>query len=109
MNMNNEVNSKYLPVGSVVLLKDAKKKLVITGFMVYGAGDNKQVFDYSGCLYPEGVIDSNQTAVFNHNQIEKIIYLGYIDEEEKQFKIKLNSLVQNLNENRQNSNNDGNI
>ena len=76
--MNKE---KYLPIGSVVLLKDAKKRVMITGFVAQAQETGDKVFDYMGCLYPEGVISSEQNLLFNHEQIDKIFYIGYSDEE----------------------------
>ena len=90
--MNNQ-NGKYLPIGTVVMLKGGKKRLMITGFCSM-ANDNKEVmYDYSGCLFPEGVLSSNETALFNHDQIAQIYYLGLSDEEEKKFKETLNAVV----------------
>lgn len=87
--MNNNINDiaklKYLPLGTIVLLKGAKKRLMVTGFCIY-SDEQKRYFDYTGCIYPEGFISSTQNLVFDHNQIEKIIVMGYSDEEEKQFK-----------------------
>ena len=91
----NQKYEKYLPIGSVVLLKNAKKRLMITGFYIVPNEDNSKIYDYSGCLYPEGLINSEQTAVFNHDQIDKIYAIGYSDDEEKQFKNKLNELINN--------------
>ena len=87
---------KYLPIGTVVMLKNGKKRAMITGFCSISGDDKTKVFDYSGCLYPEGFISSNQTLLFNHEQIEKIYYLGLIDEEEKQFKQKLNEMIKKI-------------
>ena len=84
--MNRE---KYLPIGSVVLLKTAKKRIMVTGFVAKAQETGDKVFDYMGCLYPEGVISSDKNLLFNHDQIDKIYYLGYSDEEEKIFKGKL--------------------
>lgn len=84
--MNNE---KFLPVGTVVMLKGGKKRLMITGFCMMDKSANAKMFDYSGCLYPEGVVSSDQTALFNHDQIEKIYFVGYSDQEEKTFKEQL--------------------
>jgi len=93
--MNNQYG-KYLPVGTVVMLKGGKKRLMITGFCSM-ANDNKDVmYDYSGCLYPEGFLSSNETALFNHDQIAQIYHLGLVDEEEKKFKETLNGLVAKL-------------
>ena len=91
--MNRE---KYLPIGSVVLLKEAKKRVMVTGFVAQSNETGDKVFDYMGCLYPEGIISSEQNLLFNHDQIDKIFYLGYSDEEEKDFKIKLNKLNDNV-------------
>lgn len=89
---------KYLPIGTVVMLKGGKKRAMITGFCSISGEDKSKVFDYSGCLYPEGFISSNQTLLFNHEQIEKIFHLGLVDEEEKQFKQKLNEMIQKMNQ-----------
>ncbi len=83
------MNDKYLPIGSIVLLNNGTKKLMITGFCVAANNDQSQIFDYSGCLYPEGMLSSNEVALFNHDQIKQIYAIGFSDEEEKNFKIKL--------------------
>ena len=83
------MKEKFLPLGSVVLLKNATKRLMITGFYVKADKNNEKTYDYVGCLYPEGVVNSNQTCLFDHNQIEKIYHLGLIDYEEKEFKKEL--------------------
>ena len=87
---------KYLPVGTVVMLKGGKKRAMITGFCSVADEDKSKVYDYTGCLYPEGVISSNQTLLFNHEQIDKIYHLGLVDEEEKQFKQRLNTMMQTM-------------
>lgn len=91
--MNKE---KYLPIGSVVLLKDAKKRVMITGFAAKGKETGDKMFDYMGCLYPEGVISSEQNLLFDHEQIDKIFYIGYIDDEWKNVELKLKEVVSSL-------------
>lgn len=76
--------SKYLPIGSVVLLKEGKKRLMITSCYIV-TDDNKQ-YDYNGCLYPEGLISRDEVYFFNHDQIERIYAIGFSDEEEKEYK-----------------------
>ena len=88
---------KYLPVGSVVLLSGGTKRLMITGFCIVPNDDKSKIFDYSGCLYPEGVISSDQVALFNHDQIKTIYAIGYSDDEEKQFKEKLKNKIRENN------------
>lgn len=96
--MNKEIGEKFLPLGTVVMLKGASKRLMITGFcsMAANEGEQAQMYDYSGCMYPEGFISSEQTALFNHDQIDKIYYVGLVDDEEKKFKAKLNELLVSL-------------
>ena len=89
----NEIKEKYLPVGTVVLLKNGKKRVMITGFCVTPQGKD-EAYDYSGCLYPEGFLSSSQNCLFNHSQIEKVFHMGLIDEEEIKFKGQLKSLIE---------------
>ena len=79
------VKDKYLPLGSVVILKEAEKKLVITGFRMKAVEIPDKIYDYCGCMFPEGTISSELTCVFDHSQIEKVFFTGYEDEEAKEF------------------------
>lgn len=87
------MREKYLPVGTVLLLKGGTKKIMITGFCSVPKNDNTKVYDYSGCLYPEGVISSEEMCLFNHEQIENIYHMGYESEEEKTFNEKLKEII----------------
>lgn len=91
------MREKYLPIGTVVLLKGGKKRAMITGFCSTSQEDQSKIYDYSGCVYPEGYLSSDQVCLFDHSQIEKIFFVGYEDEEEKSFKDKLEIIVENLN------------
>ena len=83
---------KYLPLGSVVLLKGASKKIMIVGYLSYSFSQKTEIYDYMGCLYPEGIISSDKNLLFNHDQIDEIYYLGYSDDEEKIFEGKLKNI-----------------
>ncbi len=84
-----EKNEKYLPIGTVVLLKNAQKRMMITGFCCADEENPDKMYDYTGCLYPEGLISSDNNLLFDHEQIDKIFALGFKDEEEIEFKEKL--------------------
>ena len=84
-----EIKEKFLPIGTVVMLKGGTKRLMITGFCMMDKNNKDKMYDYCGCLYPEGIISSEQTALFDHEQIEKIDHLGLSDDDEKAFKEKL--------------------
>ncbi len=87
------MREKYLPIGTVVLLKGGRKRAMITGFCSVAQENQEKIYDYSGCVYPEGYLSSNQVCLFDHDQIEKIFFLGFEDDEEKVFKDKLNKIV----------------
>lgn len=76
---------KYLPIGTVVLLKEAKKRIMIIGYLPVSKDDTEKVYDYAACLYPEGIISSDKTLLFNHDQIEEIYFLGSNDGEASDF------------------------
>ena len=84
---------KYLPIGSVVLLKNGKKRVMVTGFVAVAKETKDRIFNYMGCLYPEGVISSDKNLLFDHDQIDKIYYMGYRDEEWQKVEDKIKALV----------------
>ncbi len=92
------MKEKYLPIGTVVLLKGGRKRAMITGFCSVAQENQEKIYDYSGCVYPEGYLSSNQVCLFDHEQIDKIFFLGFEDEEEKNFKDKLNKIVASIEE-----------
>ena len=75
---------EYLPIGSVILLDNGEKKL-----MIYGRkqihDDTGDVFDYISCLYPEGNLGDEHTYLFNHENIKEVVFKGFVDEEESEF------------------------
>lgn len=85
---------KFLPIGSVVMLKNGNKRIMITGFCSMDLENSEKIWDYNGCLYPEGIIASNQSLLFDHSQIKDVYFKGLADdEEEKKFKKNLNALL----------------
>ena len=73
-----------LPIGTVVLLKNGSKRVMIYGRKQIHV-ETGQEWDYLACLYPEGNINEEFMYLFNHDQIDKVFYLGYKDEEELKF------------------------
>ena len=87
-----EIKEKFLPIGTIVLLKDGNKKVMITSYLIFPSGnaENKNMYDYGGCTYPEGVIDSKLGVGFNHDQIAEIVHMGLEDDDFIEFKNTLN-------------------
>jgi len=75
---------KYLPIGSVVLIKDSKKRVMICGIK-QKQPDSEKVWDYSGCIYPQGVQDSQKLFLFDNDQLEMLYFVGFQDGEALQF------------------------
>lgn len=70
-----------LPVGSVVLLKNAVKKTVIIGYMQIGERDKTKLHDYVGIMYPFGTLGVESQFLFDHKDIQDIIFTGYKNSE----------------------------
>lgn len=91
------MEEKFLPVGTVVLLENAKKHLMITGFCSSSKENKDVIYDYCGCIYPEGIIDSSVNMLFNHSQISEIVHMGYKSDLDVEFKKKLNQAIKEKN------------
>lgn len=74
----------WLPIGSVVLLNGANKSLMVISRFVYNVDDGTY-YEYCGCLYPEGISDS-EYYFFNHNEIGLVVQRGFEDEYEKLYR-----------------------
>ena len=79
------MNKGFLPIGSVVLLKGGTKRVMITGYCSIDNENTEKVYDYTGCLYPEGILNSNELRLFDNNQIEKVDFRGFEDQEQIDF------------------------
>ena len=95
-----ETNKRFLPIGSVVMLNGGKKEVMITSYCIFPTGNEikngqrvqaeKKMYEYGGCIYPEGILDSNVSCAFNHNQIAEILYVGYQTDEQNKLSQILN-------------------
>ena len=75
---------KFLPIGTVVLLKGGTKKVMILSYLIFAQNkDGKNImYDYGACHFPEGVIDSKTAVGFNQTDIEKVVHMGLKDDKE---------------------------
>lgn len=93
-----------LPVGSVVLLKDATKKLMIIGILQVKP-DEEKLYDYLAVPFPEGYIGETNNFLFCHEDINDIIFTGYENPERLEFINVMSILYDRLQE----ENNESNI
>ena len=85
----------FLPIGSVVMLKESTKRVMIYGRLQREI-DGDRVWDYIGCLYPEGNINPDHSFLFDNVQIESVFFVGCQDEEEVRFQQYLLDSAQGL-------------
>ncbi len=95
-------NGRFLPIGSVVLLKGGKRELMIVSYCVMPSGEvydktgkvenfqKGQIFDYGACFYPDGMVQSDQIFAFNHEQIARVCFKGYESDNQKELSYVLN-------------------
>lgn len=103
-----EIAEKFLPIGTIVKLKNIEREIMIASYCVVprkelSIKDKKLVedfsmTDYGGCYYPDGYIVSSRIIAFNHDQIEKVIFMGYDTEESKQYSEKMVTIDKNIRE-----------
>lgn len=87
------MKEKYLPVGSVCMLKGGKKAVMVVGYGIQPKEEPNVIYDYLGALYPEGIITMEQNMVFNHENIESILFKGYENDEQRSFNQKIVEVI----------------
>ena len=97
---------KYLPIGSIVKLKSSNNEIMIIGYYSVEYNDKVEIYDYMGCVYPEGLLLKNNLISFNHVDIESCLFKGYVDEK---YTIMQNKFLNNGKEDEVNDQNDYDI
>ena len=69
---------------------------MIVGVKQKQVGSDK-IWDYSACLYPEGILDPDKLFLFDNEQIERLYFVGLQDGEGLAFQQKLSLLDDNAN------------
>jgi hypothetical protein len=83
--MEFDVSKDLLPVGTIVKVRFSKYEYMIFGFYIRDPEENK-VYDYMAIPYPHGLLNLNDTIGLDRDMIKKVVHLGYINEEEKEYK-----------------------
>ena len=87
---------EYLPVGTVISLRDAIRKIMIIGIMQEQRKEEQTVFyDYAGVIFPEGLITAKSIILFNHKDINDVVFRGYENPERQDFIVRLGKELQN--------------
>ena len=92
-----------LPIGSIVILKDGEQPLMIYGIMQldgeWGLFKKPKEYHYVSLTYPQGNLGPGMIYLFNHEDIQEIIFRGYEDEERDKFLDELSNHYEKENEN----------
>ncbi len=88
------MNQKFLPIGSICTIKASNRKVMIMGYFALDYTEKVKLYDYQGCIYPEGTLGSNRIC-FNHGDILTIEYMGYKNADFELLNKKLNSQQEN--------------
>lgn len=88
---------KILPIGSVIrLTRENEQLLMVTSrFPLYNRQGEIGYFDYAGCLYPQGQT-SQENFFFNNEDIEKVLFEGFINETEKDLQVRIHEEIKNI-------------
>jgi hypothetical protein len=84
--------NKDLPIGTVVLLRGGLKKVMITGYSSVSREDSEKVYDYNGCIFPEGLME-NVFCLFDASQIEEVFYEGLRNDDYENYTEKRKSML----------------
>ena len=90
------MNIRYLPIGSVIKLKNNNKSIMITGYYSVEYAKDLEIYDYSGCAYPEGVMIKSSCCSFNQSDIKEVLFEGYKTDEYKTLTNGLNEIDEEI-------------
>lgn len=90
------MNIRYLPIGSVIKLKNNNKSIMITGYYSVEYARDLEIYDYSGCAYPEGVMIKSSCCSFNQSDIKEVLFEGYKTDEYKTLTNGLNEIDEEI-------------
>ena len=70
------MKEKYLPIGTVCNIKGNTNSVMIAGYLGFEYNGNFNLYDYKGLVYPGGMLNDS-VVLFNHDDIEKVVFEGY--------------------------------
>lgn len=86
---------ELLPIGSVVSLKGGTKRVMVCGRIQTKVDDNN-IYDYSACYFPEGIINPKELFLFNNEDIDTVYFVGLQDAEEFRFRDYINQKLSEM-------------
>ncbi|MBC6310735.1 DUF4176 domain-containing protein [Listeria sp. FSL L7-1582] len=89
------MEDRVLPLGTVVLLKDGDgSRLMIVCRASIVEDRKKEVFyDYGAVLIPQGMLSPEAVYFFNKENVEKVLFEGFKNEDENEFAEQYDEMV----------------
>lgn len=81
------MKNNILPLGTVVTLKngDSSELMIISRASIVGESGEQVYYDYGSVLIPQGMLQPEAVYFFNKENVEKVVYRGYENDDEKKF------------------------
>ncbi|MCI6274485.1 MAG: DUF4176 domain-containing protein [Coriobacteriaceae bacterium] len=80
----------FLPVGSVVRLKDGDRPIVVAGCMAVD-GITGRYWDYMGYPWPEGRQDASKDYFFDSGMVAEVMQIGFLDRDALDYQVLLSA------------------
>ncbi|AEB06146.1 hypothetical protein Corgl_0016 [Coriobacterium glomerans PW2] len=78
--MRRDIDTSWLPIGSVVQLAQDDSRLIIIGYM-QREETLRTAWDYVSLRYPGGWAGPDSIIAFNRSDIARTLYIGYLGPE----------------------------
>lgn len=83
---------RLLPLGTVLKLdQESAEKVMIISRLVRKEKEEDQMWDYCGCIVPQGINNQSELKFFNHSDVRQLLFIGFQDEEELKYSTALSS------------------
>lgn len=92
--MNKDV---VLPLGTVVKAAGEEVPVMIVGYGLMNSED-ETTYDYAAVIFPVGLLP-DKMVLFNENQIEDIIFIGYQNVRSLKYRQKVSDYIKKIKEN----------
>ncbi|MDR1017215.1 MAG: DUF4176 domain-containing protein [Lachnospiraceae bacterium] len=90
------MSENILPLGTVVNLKngDGTELVIIARGTLTKMNGKTVYYDYGGVLIPEGLSTPENVYFFNRENVKEVIFMGYENDDEKEFQSKYDKLIE---------------
>jgi len=86
---------RLLPIGTILKLDpESDEKVMIVGRLVKRGAEGDKMWDYCGCVAPQGINSEEELVFFDHEQVKQLLFIGFQDEDELKYGIALATYIE---------------